>query len=134
MQENSKQVFVVDDDEIFHFILKKMLEQQTKGLKVTSFLCAEDAIAQLEHLPVASRPSLIILDMNMQRMNGWDFIDAYRDLKSSLMLQIPIIMCSSSMDMRDMQKVKRTPELMAYITKPLDPVKVKMITDCLTMA
>lgn len=131
MQENSKQVYVVDDDEIFHFILKKMLEQQTEHLEVTSFLCAEDAIEQLQHLPLCSLPSLIILDMNMQRMNGWDFIDAYRGIKGTFQQQIPIIMCSSSMDMRDMQKVKRTPELMAYITKPLDPVKVKQITDCL---
>lgn len=131
MQENSKQVYVVDDDEIFHFILKKMLEQQSERLEVTSFLCAEDAIEQLQLLHGHSLPSLIILDMNMQRMNGWDFIEAYRDIESSLAQQIPIIMCSSSMDMRDMQKVKRTPELKAYITKPLDPSKVKVITDCL---
>ena len=132
MQENSKQVYVVDDDEIFHFILKKMLEQQSEKLEVTSFLCAEDAIEQLQHLHGHGLPALIILDMNMQRMNGWDFIEAYRDIEGSLMQQIPIIMCSSSMDMRDMQKVKRTPELKAYITKPLDPSKVKVITDCLS--
>jgi CheY-like chemotaxis protein len=131
MQVNSKHVYVVDDDEIFHFILKKMLEQQSEHLEVTSFLCAEEAIEQLQHLPLSCLPSLIILDMNMQRMNGWDFIDAYRGIKSSLQQQIPIIMCSSSLDMRDLQKVKRTPELMAYITKPLDPLKVKQITDCL---
>lgn len=131
MQENSKQVYVVDDDEIFHFILKKMLGQQSENLEVTSFLCAEDAIEQLQHLHGHSLPALIILDMNMQRMNGWDFIEAYRDIEGSLAQQIPIIMCSSSMDLRDLQKVKRTPELKAYITKPLDPSKVKVITDCL---
>lgn len=131
MQENSKQVFVVDDDEIFHFILKKMLEQQTEKLEITSFLCAEDAIEKLQLLPGTLLPNLIILDMNMQRMNGWDFIEAYRDIESTLPQQIPIIMCSSSMDIRDMQKVKRTPELKAYITKPLDPDKMKVITDCL---
>ena len=131
MKENSKQVYVVDDDEIFHFILKKMLEQQSEKLEVTSFLCAEDAIEQLQLLHGTSLPALIILDMNMQRMNGWDFIEAYRNIEGSLAQQIPIIMCSSSMDLRDMQKVKRTPELKAYITKPLDPSKVKVITDCL---
>ena len=131
MKENSKQVYVVDDDEIFHFILKKMLEQQSEKLEVTSFLCAEDAIEQLQLLHGNSLPALNILDMNMQRMNGWDFIEAYRNIEGSLAQQIPIIMCSSSMDLRDMQKVKRTPELKAYITKPLDPSKVKVITDCL---
>ena len=131
MQENTKQVYVVDDDEIFHFILRKMLEQQTDNLEITSFLCAEDALEQLQHQPMYSLPSLIILDMNMQRMNGWDFIEAYRDIKGRLKQHIPIIMCSSSMDMRDMQKVQRTPELMAYITKPLDPQKIQVITDVL---
>lgn len=132
MAENTKQVYVVDDDEIFHFILKKLFEQQDDQLKVTSFLCAEDALARLQHPDNQLLPSLIILDMNMQRMNGWDFIEAYRGIKSSLSEQIPIIMCSSSIDMRDMQKVKRTPELKAYITKPLDSVKMQQIKDYLS--
>ncbi|HJT75187.1 MAG TPA: response regulator [Chitinophaga sp.] len=130
MAESSKQVYVVDDDEIFHFILKKMLEQQGENLEVTSFLCAEDALEHLQCVKMGL-PSLIILDMNMQRMNGWDFIEAYRDIKHSLHHQIPIIMCSSSLDMRDMQKVQRTPELMAYITKPLDPSKMQVIKNYL---
>ncbi|PWV44974.1 response regulator [Chitinophaga sp. S165] len=131
MVETTKQVYVVDDDEIFHFILKKMLEQQGEKLEVTSFLCAEDALEELSHPKGHPLPSLIILDMNMQRMNGWDFIEAYRDIKCTLAQQIPIIMCSSSIDMRDIQKVKRTPELKAYITKPLDSEKMQQIKDYL---
>ncbi|MBW8685093.1 response regulator [Chitinophaga rhizophila] len=128
MAENTKQVYVVDDDEIFHFILKKMFEQQIDNkLKVTSFLSAEDALERLQQPDNQLLPSLIILDMNMQRMNGWDFIEAYRDIKCNLGQQIPIVMCSSSIDNRDIQKVKRTPELMAYITKPLDSEKMQQI-------
>jgi len=131
MVETVKQVYVVDDDEIFHFILKKMLEQNGENLEVTSFLCAEDALEELQHSKGHPLPSLIILDMNMQRMNGWDFIEAYRGIKCNLTHQIPIIMCSSSIDMRDIQKVKRTPELKAYITKPLDSEKMQQIKDYL---
>lgn len=131
MAENTKQVYVVDDDEIFHFILKKMLAQQGQKLEVTSFLCAEDALEELQQSKGQPLPSLIILDMNMQRMNGWDFIEAYRDIKFGPDQQIPIIMCSSSIDMRDMQKVQRTPELKAYITKPLDYKKMQQIKDYL---
>jgi CheY-like chemotaxis protein len=131
MVETVKQVYVVDDDEIFHFILKKMFEQNGEKLEVTSFLCAEDALEELQHPKGHPLPSLIILDMNMQRMNGWDFIEAYRGIKCSLSQQIPIIMCSSSIDMRDIQKVKRTPELKAYITKPLDSEKMQQIKDYL---
>lgn len=127
----NKIVYVVDDDEIFHFIIKKMLGQQDDNLVITSFLCAEEALEQLSSIPQPTLPSLIILDMNMQRMNGWDFIEAYRGLKGSFQNNIPIIMCSSSVDVRDIQKVQRTPELMAYITKPLDKYKMKVIEEFL---
>ncbi|TWF37140.1 response regulator receiver domain-containing protein [Chitinophaga polysaccharea] len=130
MEDMNKIVYVVDDDEIFHFIIKKMLGEQS-DLVVTSFLCAEEALEQLSNNPPSTLPSLIILDMNMQRMNGWDFIEAYRGLKTSLKNNIPIIMCSSSVDVRDMQKVQHTPELMAYITKPLDKNKLKVIEEYL---
>lgn len=131
MEDMNKIVYVVDDDEIFHFIIKKMLGHQSNHLVVTSFLCAEEALEQLSRAAQPTLPSLIILDMNMQRMNGWDFIEAYRGLKTSFKNTIPIIMCSSSVDVRDMQKVQHTPELMAYITKPLDKNKLKVIEDYL---
>lgn len=131
MEDVNKLVYVVDDDEIFHFIIKKMLGT-SENLVVTSFLCAEDALEQLSGPAQHKLPSLIILDMNMQRMNGWDFIEAYRNIKGSIGKHIPIIMCSSSIDVRDMQKVQRTPELMAYITKPLDSSKLKLIEEYLS--
>ncbi|HVI44895.1 MAG TPA: response regulator [Chitinophaga sp.] len=131
MEDMNKIVYVVDDDEIFHFIIRKMLETQGNNLVINSFLCAEEALEQLSMKPQPTLPSLIILDMNMQRMNGWDFIEAYRGLKTSFKNTIPIIMCSSSVDLRDMQKVQHTPELMAYITKPLDKNKMKVIEEYL---
>lgn len=131
MEDLNKIVYVVDDDEIFHFIITKMLRQQSDHLTVTSFLCAEEALEKLSSDPQPQLPALIILDMNMQRMNGWDFIEAYRGLKTTLKNTIPIIMCSSSVDVRDIQKVQHTPELMGYITKPLDKNKLKVIEEYL---
>lgn len=126
-----KVVYVIDDDEIFHFIVKKMFGLQGWDVRVNSFLSAEDAIEDLNDFAARRLPCLIILDMNMQRMNGWDFIEAFRKLKTKLTQDVPIIMCSSSMNIQDMEKVERTPELMAYITKPLDKHKMKVIEEYL---
>lgn len=126
-----KVVYVIDDDEIFHFIVKKMFGLQGWDVRVSSFLSAEDAIEDLNDFAARRLPCLIILDMNMQRMNGWDFIEAFRKLKTKLTQHVPIIMCSSSMNIQDMEKVEKTPELMAYITKPLDRTKMKVIEEYL---
>ena len=129
----TKLMYVVDDDEIFHFIIKKLLGQQSgqqHTLTITSFLSAEDALEQLRS-PGAPLPALILLDVNMHSMSGWEFIEAFRPLQQSLQQEIRIIMCSSSMDVRDMQQVAATPELSAYLTKPLDQSKVKVILEAL---
>ena len=131
MANTNKVVYVIDDDEIFHFIVKKMFGLQGWNVAVNSFLSAEDAIENLNAFAAKNLPCLIILDMNMQRMNGWDFIEAFRELKTRLRQHVPIIMCSSSMNIQDMEKVKKTPELMAYITKPLDKSKMKVIEEYL---
>ena len=127
MRPANKVVYVIDDDEIFHFIVKKMFGLQGWDVRVNSFLSAEDALEDLTSFATSKLPCLIILDMNMQRMNGWDFIEAFRGFKSKLPQDVPIIMCSSSMNIQDMEKVRKTPELMAYITKPLDRSKMKEI-------
>lgn len=129
IEHTSKVVYVIDDDEIFHFIVKKMFGLQGWNVSVNSFLSAEDAIEDLTSFAINNPPCLILLDMNMQRMNGWDFIEAYRKMNETL--NVPIIMCSSSMNIQDMEKVKKTPELMAYITKPLDRSKMKVIEEYL---
>ncbi|QEH41063.1 response regulator [Chitinophaga sp. XS-30] len=131
MTKSNKVVYVIDDDEIFHFIVKKMFGLEGWDVVVSSFLSAEEAIENLGSFAAQNLPCLIILDMNMQRMNGWDFIEAYRELKQRLQQDVPIIMCSSSMNIQDMEKVKKTPELMAYITKPLDKSKMKVIEEYL---
>jgi CheY-like chemotaxis protein len=126
---DSKSVYVIDDDEIFHFIIKKLFKQcgnDQNNLTITSFFSAEDALEQLR-TPGQPLPSLIIVDINMQPMNGWEFIKAFRELQPALARHISLIMCSSSVDERDIQQVNNTPELAAYITKPLDKAKLEII-------
>jgi CheY-like chemotaxis protein len=123
-----KLVYVIDDDEIFHFIIRKLFLQCGKdpdNLQITSFYSAEDALEQLRR--PGALPALIIVDINMQPMNGWGFMKTFRELKDTLPKQIPVIMCSSSIDEKDIQQVNDTPELAAYITKPLDKKKLEII-------
>ena len=130
---DTKLLYVVDDDEIFHFIIKKLLSQQSgyqHTVTIASFLSAEDALEQLRS-PGTPLPALILLDVNMHSMSGWEFIEAFRPLRQTLQQDIRIIMCSSSMDVRDMQQVAATPELTAYVTKPLDQSKVNVILEAL---
>lgn len=86
------------------------------GLPITLDV-ARDGEAAVEFLDSSPRPDLILLDLNLPKMNGKDVL---ADLKASDRFKsIPIIVLSTSMAPED---VRRCYELHAncYVTKPTD--------------
>jgi len=87
-------LLLVDDDEIDVQGLKRAFVKSRIGNPIT---VARDGIEALEFLrgengrPKLSKPYLILLDLNMPRMNGFEFLEAIRadeDLKRSVVFMI----------------------------------------------
>jgi CheY-like chemotaxis protein len=64
-------------------------------------------------------PDVILLDINMPIMDGWDFLEWFKEFKENLVKAIPIFMVSSSIDWRDIEKAKSYEEVIDYMSKPL---------------
>jgi len=78
---------VVDDSVSIRQVVSRLMEDQ--GWKVTA---AKDGIDALERLRVF-RPDLIVLDIEMPRMNGYEFLSALR--AESAYKDIPVVMLTS---------------------------------------
>ena len=112
----SKTILIVDDSKtvrnLVAFIMKK------EGFKV---ITAEDGLDGLEKLYSAEKIDLIILDINMPRMDGFTFIksvreqDAYRDM--------PIVVLSTEGQEKDIQAGLSIGANM-YMVKPAQPEKM----------
>jgi len=85
--EKSLQIMVVDDSVSIRQVVSRLMEDQ--GWKVTA---AKDGIDALERLRVF-RPDLIVLDIEMPRMNGYEFLSALR--AESAYKDIPVVMLTS---------------------------------------
>lgn len=108
-------LMLVDDDKTSNFLNKKILSKFFTDTHIYDFLVAEEAIFFLENSN--TKIDLILLDINMPDINGWELIDI---LKENSKIDIPsIIMLSSSVDEQDMQKSKSYNEVKGFITKPL---------------
>jgi CheY-like chemotaxis protein len=106
-------ILFIDDDEIQNLINTKVASLVKPDLKVKSLTSAEIALEMLDGN--TEKPLLIFLDINMPKMNGWDFLDAY-------MLQngdVTVYMLSSSINQMDIERANSYEIVKDFICKPL---------------
>ena len=111
-------VCIIDDDPIFRFGTKKLMESVQPSLIFMVYKNGKEAFDDL-FLKIKSSesiPDVILLDLNMPIMDGWQFLDEC--LKNKLLEKIPIYIVSSSVDSRDIEKAKKYKIVNNYIIKP----------------
>ena len=66
-------IFVVDDDLVFHFIIKKLFDMCNLQFNTSYFLNGFEAIEEIKNNSTV--PDLILLDINMPVYDGWQFLE-----------------------------------------------------------
>ena len=110
MRSQDGPVLIVDDDLDIREALSQILEDQ--GFDVVTAANGQEALALLRGLEV--RPSVILLDLMMPIMDGYGFLDAYRDDASLAVVPVAIITAGNGIDHSRIDSV--TP----IIPKPID--------------
>lgn len=122
---NKGRVLVVEDDLDLRDMVALMLEE--RGYRVDTAANGREALDCFED----SRPDLILLDMRMPVMNGWEFVDAMRRRYSGLNGGLPpVVVMTAAEDAR-----QRAAEVSAvgYVSKPFDIDELLFtIANCLT--
>lgn len=113
-------LYVIDDDKIYHFLLKNLFKQNGIDVASTFFLNGHDAIEHIKINKVEEiLPDLILLDVNMPIMNGWQFLEEFNKL-SDLPKRPTIYMISSSNNEVDINRSKEfNGAVKGYFLKPI---------------
>ncbi|MCS6968680.1 MAG: PAS domain S-box protein [Cytophagales bacterium] len=114
-------IVLIDDDPIVNMVSKTLLQRHYPGIIIHTFLKAEEALEFLKK--AKKKPSLILLDIIMPGMNGWQFLEQFEQLPE----KPPVFMLSSSLRRADQEEARRYPSVVDFITKPLDGQKIALI-------
>ena len=119
--KKSNSLFVVDDDKIYHFLLKNLMKQNGIEAVLTFFGNGQDAVDHIRsnNTPEAL-PDLILLDVNMPIMDGWQFLEEFMKFKNELSKDPVIYMISSSNNEVDINRAKEFDgSVKGYFLKPI---------------
>jgi CheY-like chemotaxis protein len=112
-------IMLVDDNKIDNFFHERVIK---KNNAANIILTKESGFEAIEHLKKGNgevQPNVIFLDVNMPGMNGWEFIEHYKSMESSLQNSMIVVMLSTSENPDDKALAKTHQILSDFKTKPL---------------
>jgi CheY-like chemotaxis protein len=127
---------LIDDNEIDNLINQKMIESVNLCENILVYSGARSALEYLKNIESIKNipkdvllPEYIFLDVDMPFMDGFQFMDEFRKLSDEVKVNCKIILLTSSIDPKDIQKSKKDKFIMKYLTKPLTQENLKKITE-----
>jgi CheY-like chemotaxis protein len=119
--KNIKRIIMVDDDPYSHLICKGIIRRTDPEIEFLGFLLPEKGIEYIEssYNELAEEcPTVLLLDINMPVMDGWEFLERYDKIASDVKDEITIFLLSSSIDHRDKQKANENIYVKGFLMKP----------------
>ncbi|MCE9600507.1 MAG: response regulator [Spirochaetia bacterium] len=104
-------IWHIDDDPIVLEIASRTIRRNDIGSEVRTFEDARKALAALDK----STPDIILLDMDMPGMDGWEFLEALAKRENVP----PIFILTASLDTALTEKALKMPNVKGLLTKPL---------------
>ena len=121
---------IVDDDPFNNSLCKFVIKTVMSDADIIDFTYPEKALEYIETTYTNSAnvyPTILLLDINMPLLSGWDFLERYEQFSDYLKQQFTIYILSSSVDWDDKEKAAANKLVKDYLIKPLTKESVEQI-------
>lgn len=114
-------VLLVDDNPADNYLHELVIQEAGVAEKI---VITEDGEQALEYLKQTvdgqyPQPDLVFLDINMPRMTGWEFLEAYNDLPAEQRGKVVIVMLTTSKNPDDLERANQLKAIGGFENKPL---------------
>lgn len=120
-------ILCVDDDPITLMLCKMVVSKSAFANEIVTAQNGEEAINYFDELKlnnlgaeVSRYPKLILLDLNMPVMGGWEFLDHFSQGDyMTVFKDTKVIVLSSTIDPKDIAKSRTYPMVLDFLSKPI---------------
>ncbi len=116
-----KKFLLVDDEDIFNYLNSEVIQLVNKEYQHQSFNSGSEALDHIKKqlLVQSALPDVILLDIRMPGMNGFEFLDELMKCDLFKLQKTAVYVLSSSLDHRDMERARSCPLVRGFRSKPL---------------
>jgi CheY-like chemotaxis protein len=122
---------LIDDDSIIQFVHRNVIAQFDSAAEVESVMSAAEGIAALEDGLEVGVPDVIMLDINMPILSGFDFLDElianHPAVYDALREKSCLYLLTSSVNPRDVERAKAYEIIASLLPKPLNSQTLKSL-------
>lgn len=126
LKKKLKRVILIDDDEPTNFLHERLVGKAACAEELLVFPNSEKALDYLNATAkdpkqenTLEKTDLIFLDINMPRIDGWDFINYYRQIPPLKRNRYALVMLTASVNPDDETRAGTIPEISGFYTKPM---------------
>ena len=130
MTKRINTVMLVDDEEIDQKTYQRVLKRSGMVEEILIFTYATDALEYLKSNPEQT-VDVIFLDINMPRMNGFEFLEAATKELGEAFARMVIVMLTTSIDPKDRKRAEDNPLVRDFLDKPLTIGHVEHVANML---
>lgn len=119
-------ILYIDDDNITSFIFKKVCSVLNRtNLEIN---IAQNGKEALDYIKNHKIPKLIFVDLNMPVMDGWEFLDHFKEINDKQENKSVTVIVSSTLNPEEIEKSKKYNSVVKFISKP---ITTKLVEDLL---
>jgi CheY-like chemotaxis protein len=129
MNTGGEIVAIIDDDRVFQKITWMKITRKNYARKVLMFSDGDQAMRFIETNAANTDelPDIILLDLNMPVMDGWDFMNAFVKLRPRIGKKITIFIATSSVNPEDQRRAAEVSAVTDYVIKPISDASLSRL-------
>lgn len=126
-------ILLVDDDDTTNYLNQRLLEQVNAAHDIRIVKDGEQALEYLNYACQEDRqaeypcPDLILMDIKMPVMDGFEFLEAMQNTTLLLENKVVLLMLTSSASFYDLERLKKYPFARKHYSKSLTETDIKEI-------